>query len=158
MVPDTALVFIGFMGAGKATAARAAAAALGARALDSDAVLEERLGTSLDDWFAAHGERGLHEAEEDVACDLLEAPPAPVLSISSGALASERVRTALAPHRVVLLDVDADTAWQRANGARPLARDRGRFDAVHAESRALYDAVADAVLPDASQDAVRRAV
>jgi len=153
-----ALVFVGFLGAGKPAAARAAAAALGARALDSGAVLEERLGAPLDDWFASHGERALREAEEDLACELLDAPPAPVLSISSGALVSERVRDALARHRVVLLDVDADTAWQRANGARPLARDRGRFEAEHAESRALAEAVADAVLPGAAPEAVRRAV
>jgi shikimate kinase/3-dehydroquinate synthase len=152
------LVFIGFMGAGKPAAARAAAAALGGRAVDSGAALEERLGTSLEDWFASHGERALREAEEELACELLDAPPAPVLSISSGALVSERVRDALARHRVVLLDVDADTAWQRANGARPLARDRGRFEAEHAESRALAEAVADAVLPAAAPEAVRRAV
>jgi shikimate kinase/3-dehydroquinate synthase len=146
------------MGAGKPAAARAAAAALGARALDSGTMLEERLGTSLDDWFASHGERALREAEEELACELLDAPPAPVLSISSGAFVSERVRNALARHRVVLLDVDADTAWQRANGARPLARDRGRFEAEHAESRALAEAVADAVLPGAAPEAVRHAV
>jgi shikimate kinase/3-dehydroquinate synthase len=146
------------MGAGKPAAARAAAAALGARAVDSGAVLEERLGAPLDDWFASHGERALREAEEELACELLEAPPAPVLSISSGALVSERVRDALAPHRVVLLDIDADTAWQRANGARPLARDRGRFEAAHADSRALAEAVADAVLPGAAPEVVRRAV
>jgi shikimate kinase / 3-dehydroquinate synthase len=157
-VPNRALVFVGFMGAGKPAAARAAAAALGARALDSGALLEERLWAPVDDWFASHGERALREAEEEMACELLEAPPAPVLSISSGALVSERVRDALARHRVVLLDVDADTAWQRANGAQPIARDRGRFDALHAESRTLYESLADAVFPDASQEAVRRAV
>jgi shikimate kinase/3-dehydroquinate synthase len=153
-----ALVFIGFMGAGKAAAARAAAAALGTRALDFDAALEERLGSPLGDFFASHGERALHEAEDEIACELLDAPPASVFALSSGALRSERVRAALARHRVVLLDVDADTAWQRANGAQPIARDRGRFAALHAESRALYDALADAVLPDPSQEAVRHAV
>ena len=40
-----ALVFIGFMGAGKTTGARAAAAALGVRAVDTDRELEQRLGT-----------------------------------------------------------------------------------------------------------------
>jgi 3-dehydroquinate synthetase/shikimate kinase len=156
--PPVALVFIGFMGAGKTAAARAAAAALGARALDFDAALEERLGMWPGEFFAGHGERALEEAEDELACALLDAPPAPVLALSAGALRSERVRAALAPHRVVLLDVNADTAWQRANGAQPLARDRGRFDALHAESRAVYEALADAVLTDPSQEAVRRAV
>ena len=43
--PGRALVFIGFMGAGKSTAARAVAEALGAELLDSDRLLEERVGT-----------------------------------------------------------------------------------------------------------------
>ena len=40
----TALVLIGFMGAGKSTVARELAGALGVRALDSDALLEQRFG------------------------------------------------------------------------------------------------------------------
>ena len=54
------------MGAGKTSAARAAAAALGARAVDSDHVLEERLGSSIEDYFSSHGERAFRDAEEDV--------------------------------------------------------------------------------------------
>ena len=42
------LVFIGFMGAGKTTGARAAAAALGVRAIDTDRELEQRIGTSIE--------------------------------------------------------------------------------------------------------------
>ena len=43
------------------------------------------------------------------------------------------------------------TAWQRAGGKRrPLARDRERFAALHAERAPLYEALADAVLPDAA--------
>ena len=48
-VGERALVFIGFMGAGKTTAARAAAAALGGRAVDSDQLLEERTGKRIED-------------------------------------------------------------------------------------------------------------
>ena len=91
-------------------------------------------------------------------CELLDAPPGPVISLGGGAAGSERVRAALARHVVVLLDVDTATAWQRAGGRRPLARDRERFTALHAERRPLYDRLADVVLTDSSRDAVRRAV
>ena len=91
-------------------------------------------------------------------CELLDAPPGPVLSLGGGAIVSPRVRAALARHTVVLLDVDTATAWHRAGGRRPLARDRARFEALHAERRPLYDAVADVVLPDSARDVVRRAV
>ena len=157
-VGGRALVFIGFMGAGKTTAARAAAAALGARAVDSDALLEERLGQPIEDYFAAEGESAFRVLEEQVVCELLEAPPGPVISLGGGATGSPRVRAALTRHVVVLLDVDPVTAWQRAGGRRPLARDRERFEALYAERRPLYEGLADVVLPDSAREVVRRAV
>ena len=132
-VGERALVFIGFMGAGKTTAARAAAAALGARSVDSDHLLEAKIGQPIEDYFAAHGEASFRALEEQVVCELLDHPPGPVISLGGGAASSERVRAALARHTVVLLDVDTATAWQRAGGRRPLARDRARFAALHAE-------------------------
>ena len=146
------------MGAGKTSAARAAAAAIGARAVDSDHVLEERLGGTIEAYFASHGERAFRAAEEDAVGELLENPPSPVLSLGGGAIGSERIRSLLRRHTVVLLDVDEETAWRRAGGKRPLARDRTRFAALLDERAPLYDAVADAVLLDSSRDVVRRAV
>ncbi len=157
-VDGRALVFIGFMGAGKTTAARAAASVLGARAIDSDHLLEEQLGQPIEDYFAEHGEAAFRTIEERVVCALLDAPPGPVLSLGGGAVVSPRVRDALARHTVVLLDVDTATAWHRAGGRRPLARDRARFEALHAARRPLYDQVADVVLTDSGRDVVRRAV
>ena len=53
-----ALVLIGFMGAGKSSAARELAAATGATALDSDPLVVERLGHSIAEEFDA-ARRGL---------------------------------------------------------------------------------------------------
>jgi shikimate kinase / 3-dehydroquinate synthase len=154
-----ALVFIGFMGAGKTSAARAAAGAIGARAVDADHEIERRLGTTIEQHFEAHGEAAFRALEEQVVCELLEDPPALVLSLGGGAVKSERVRALLRRHTVVLLDVDVETAWRRAgNKRRPLARDHARFTALHAERAPLYDAVADAVLLDSAREEVRRAV
>ena len=152
------LVFIGFMGAGKTTGARAAAAALGVRAIDTDRELEQRLGTSIEDYFASHGERAFRETEEDVVAEVLETPP------GAGHL-DRRRRDRLRPraraagrHTVVMLDVDEPTAWRRAGGKRrPLARDRERFAALHAERAPVYEALADAVLLDGGAETVRRA-
>src|ERR1700754_4945532 len=112
------LVFIGFMGAGKTSGARAAAAALGGRAMDTDRAIEERLGSSIDDYFASHGERAFREAEEDLVAEFLETPPAPVISLGGGSINSARVRELLRKHTVVLLHVDEPTAWRRAGGKR----------------------------------------
>jgi shikimate kinase / 3-dehydroquinate synthase len=155
----SSLVFIGFMGAGKTSAARSVAAELGVRAVDADAAIEAHLGSSIEDWFARHGEPAFRETEEQVVVDLLNgAADHSVVSLGGGAVLSERVREALQGHTVIHLDVEPDTAWQRAGGRRPLARDRRRFDELHATRAPLYEAVADAVVPHADREAVRAAL
>jgi shikimate kinase/3-dehydroquinate synthase len=158
--PDRALVFIGFMGAGKTSAARSAASFLGVPTADADHELERRFGTTIDAYFAEHGEAAFRAQEERLVCEWLERPPAPVLSLGGGAVTSARVQAALARHTVVLLDVDVDTAWRRCSHrrVRPLARDPERFAALHAERTPLYARLADAVLPDSGRDIVRRAL
>src|SRR4051794_16652527 len=146
------------MGAGKSLAARSAAAALNVPSVDSDALLERRLGASIESYFASHGEHAFRAEEEEAVTEILEAPPAPVVSLGGGAIASERVREALARHTVVLLDVDAETAWHRCRNSRPLARDRDRFDALHAERAPLYAGLADAILPADHRDEIHRAL
>jgi shikimate kinase/3-dehydroquinate synthase len=157
LTPDRSLVFIGFMGAGKTSAARAVGAALGVGPVDSDHELEDRLGTSIEAYFERHGERAFREEEERVVSELLERPPSAVISLGGGAIASRRVRELLARHTVVLCDVDAETAWRRCGGRRPLARDRERFVALHADRQPLYESLADAVLLDTGRETVRRA-
>ena len=132
------------------TAARAAADALRAAPVDADRVIEERRGKSIERIFAEDGEAAFREAEEAATLELLEDPANRVVSLGGGAIASERVRAALAGHLVIWLDVDLDTAWARASGSgRPLARDRAAFAALHAEREPLYTALADAVVPAA---------
>jgi len=152
------LVFIGFMGAGKSLAARTAGAALGVDPVDSDHLLERRLGSSIEAYFSSHGERAFREQEEEAVCELLDSPPSTVLSLGGGSVTSERVREALARHTVVLLDVDAETAWTRCRSGRPLARDRDRFETLHAERAPLYTELADVILPAERRDEVRRAL
>ncbi len=149
--PDRALVFIGFMGAGKTTVAAEVAAALGVPALDSDRLLERELGHSIAEEFRLHGEASFREAEELLICRLLEqAGRGTVIALGGGGILSERVRAALHPHLTVLLDIDARAAWRRAGAGRekrPLAGDRDAFAALHAGRVALYGQLADAILP-----------
>ncbi|HWX74882.1 MAG TPA: shikimate kinase, partial [Solirubrobacteraceae bacterium] len=157
--PRGAFVLIGFMGAGKSTVAAELAEALGVAPRDSDELLEARLGRSLADAFDDEG--GFRAEEEELVCELLaHATPGAVISLGGGSVLSERVREALKEHVVVLLDVDAEEAWSRVRaqdgGAeRPLARDRERFLALHAERLALYGSLADAHLPALAPGAVR---
>ncbi len=146
--PDSAIVCIGFMGAGKSTAARSAAEALGWEAIDVDAVIETRAGRSISDIFAADGEAAFRRLEEEVTLELLGTRREAVLALGGGAIGSAAIRDALAEHLVIWLDVDAETAWTRVHGTgRPLARDRAAFGRLLAEREATYAELADVVVP-----------
>lgn len=136
------------MGAGKSSA-------LG-DTLDTDRLLEDQLEMSIARFFAAYGERKFRRREEPVVLRALRSG-APVVALGGGAILSETVRAALAAHTVVWLDVSLDTAWERAAGKdRPLSADRQAFAALYHERRPLYEAVADAFIPEGDR-LVRRA-
>jgi len=153
-----ALVFAGFMGAGKSSAAKTVAAELGVRAQDSDHELERELGEPIESWFERNGEAAFREREEAAILRLLEQPDLRVLALGGGSLQSERVQEALRRHIVVYLDVDTESAWHRASSGRPLARDRNRFAQLHEERRPLYEQLADARLPAIERTTVRAAL
>jgi shikimate kinase/3-dehydroquinate synthase len=187
--PARAIVLIGFMGAGKSTVAAELAAELGVAPLDSDVLLEERLGHSIAEEFGSlpgdEGERSFRAKEEALVCELLDrAGPGSVIALGGGSVSSERVRRALVPHLTVLLDVEPELAWRRvqageggggevvppgargsaraveraAPAERPLARERDAFLALHSARRALYEELADAVLPTVTPATATRAL
>jgi shikimate kinase/3-dehydroquinate synthase len=153
-VGGPALVLIGFMGAGKTTTAAQIAAALGRTALDSDRLVEERLGRSIASEVEERGEGRFRQVEEEVVLDLLDrADRQAVISLGGGSVLSPRVQEALRRHLAVYLELDLTTAWQRVGGERsnrPLARDRSRFEALFQEREPLYNRLAQAVLPAAA--------
>ncbi len=154
-----ALVFIGFMGAGKSSGARTVAAELGVPPLDSDRELESELGETIEAFFEREGEQAFRDREEATVLRLLARAGGGAVALGGGSLQSERVRDALASHTVVHLEVEPDEAWRRAAGkGRPLARDRGRFDQLHADRRAVYESIAHATIPPTGREALRRAL
>ena len=60
---DLSIVCIGFMGAGKTTAAASVAEALGTEAVDVDGAIEQRLGKSIERVFAEDGEAAFRAIE-----------------------------------------------------------------------------------------------
>jgi shikimate kinase/3-dehydroquinate synthase len=142
------VALVGFMGAGKSTAARSAAQALDTVAVDVDRVIEERLGQPIARLFVERGEAEFRAVEERITLELLDAPGTRVLALGGGAIGSEAVRAALAGHLVVWIDVDVETAWARCEGSdRPLARDRSAFKRLYAEREPIYTALGDLVVP-----------
>jgi shikimate kinase/3-dehydroquinate synthase len=145
---ERVIAIVGFMGAGKSTAARSAADALGGGVVDVDDVLERREGRTIERIFAEDGEGRFREIEQRLILELLAAAGTRVLALGGGALGSARVREALAEHLVVWVDVDVDTAWARCRDtARPLAADRDRFTQLHVDREPVYAAAADVIVP-----------
>ena len=143
-----ALVFVGFMGAGKTTAARRLAKTFGLQVIDADATIAEHIGMPIDRCFAEQGEAAFRAIEAELVGEMLERADGGVYSLGGGALHSERIRDALRRHITVLLDVDVNVAWERAAGrGRPLARDPQEFRDLYLRRRPLYMAAADVVLP-----------
>ena len=136
---------IGFMGAGKTTAART----LGEVAVDVDEMIEARRGRRVQDIFAQEGEAAFREIEEQVTLEVLADPAVEVVALGGGAIGSARVREALKDRRVIWLETVWEDAWQRVagNGLRPLAQDPRRFNELHVERQPVYESLADVIVP-----------
>lgn len=153
------LVLTGFMGAGKSSAATRLAKRLGRVAIDTDQLLEKRLGKSIEKFFAGHGEAEFRERERAIVIEALASAEPAVIALGGGALQDSKTRKALAPHLVVYLELEPEAAWQRVRGTRrPLARDEQEFHALFSKRRAHYEDTADAIVGNAPRGALRDAL
>lgn len=153
-----ALVFIGFMGAGKSTALAAARDA-GLEALETDALVENALGKPIATAFEEDGEEAFREREAEVVGALLERADGGAIALGGGSVLSERVRDALGRHVVVWLQVGATEAWRRvAHSDRPLARDADGMAGLLEERAPLYEQLANAIVPPGDREVVVRAM
>jgi shikimate kinase len=117
-----ALVFIGFMGAGKSRAAREAAAALGVTADDADALLEAKLGEPIEAIFERDGEAAFRAGERKVIARLL-GEPLHVLATGGGAFMNADTRKLIAERGLsIWLKAELDELVKRVGrrNSRPL--------------------------------------
>jgi shikimate kinase/3-dehydroquinate synthase len=157
-VPRPAIVFIGFMGAGKSTALAAAREA-GLATTEVDELMEAELGMPIATAFERHGEEGFREREAEVVGSLLERADGGAIALGGGSVLSERVRAALARHVVVWLQIDAAEAWRRIEDTdRPLAREAADVGELLNVRLPLYEALADAVVPQGDEEQIGRAL
>lgn len=69
------VALVGLPGGGKSTVGRQLAKRIGARFIDTDAVLEERIGMSIRQFFEQFGEAAFRDREEAVIDELTAAAP-----------------------------------------------------------------------------------
>jgi shikimate kinase/3-dehydroquinate synthase len=147
---DRHLALIGFMGAGKSTLGRSAAARLHRPFLDLDAEIEARYRKRIPEIFRDQGEQQFRRLEAHVLGELLERRHPVVLAVGGGAVTFDVSRDLLQRDaQALLVDVDVETAWRRVRGGdRPLAQDEATFRRLYEERAPLYRAVANATVTD----------
>ncbi len=153
-----ALVFIGFMGAGK-SAALAAAREAGFETTEIDELMERELGMPIAEAFERDGEETFRAREAEIVGALLEQADGGAIALGGGSVLSERVRAALGRHVVVWLQVDPREAWRRiASSNRPLASSADDVARLLETRLPLYEELADAILPQGDRGLIHRAL
>ena len=140
---------VGLPGGGKSTVGRQLARRLGAKFLDSDAVLEERIGMPIRAYFEQHGEAAFRDLEEEVIRDLTAVGGGPlILATGGGAVLRPANRQRLHDNSTVIyLRSTPDELYRRLRHdtqrpllqvADPLAKLRELYEQRHP----LYEEVA----------------
>jgi shikimate kinase len=135
---------IGLPGGGKSTVGRQLARRLNARFVDSDTVLEERIGMPIRSYFELRGEDAFRDIEETVIDELLTATPGATMQvIATGGGAVLRPANRARLHEgstVVYLRSTPDELYRRLRHdtqrpllqvADPMAKLRELYDARH---------------------------
>ena len=150
---------IGLPGSGKSTIGRQLARHWELPFVDTDHVIEERLGSSIKDFFAAQGEEAFRDVESEVLAQLLAADTPCVLSTGGGAILRPHNRTLLRQHSHVfyLQCPPEDIARRlRTDTTRPLLQGDDpllRLKALLQVRSALYLQTAHFVIDAARQSA-----
>lgn len=142
-----AKVLIGFMGAGKSTIARL----LDPDFVDMDAVITEKIGMPIADFFAKEGEAAFRVIESQVLEELLSSDK--VISTGGGVVEAEKNRQLLAKNPdTIYLQADFETLCRRieadTENVRPLFVNNSRadFKALFDRRQVLYQEAASRVV------------
>ena len=117
------VILIGLPGSGKSTVGRQLARRLGLPFIDSDHVIEQRIGGSIRGFFDREGEAAFRDIEEDVIRELTDGAPARVLATGGGAVIRPANRARLRERgTVVYLNASPEEIFRhiRHDQARPL--------------------------------------
>ena len=153
-------VLVGFMGAGKTSVGHIIAERLGQPFVDSDVLIEQRLGRSIRDIFTTEGEAYFREIEHATVAELVRGPEV-VIALGGGAVEDPRTRALLRNARVIYLRVDYAEAMSRVHGDeyRPMLH-RPDLDEVYKRRLPVYEALSALTIDTAGRrpDSIAREV
>lgn len=142
------IVLVGFMGAGKSVVGKSLATAMNRPFFDTDTMVEETVGVTIEDMFATVGEEAFREIETSTIQDLADIRGV-VIATGGGALKNpDNVKTLKRESLVIYLYAKPEILFERIKGetGRPVAGKMKTFDdmrIVLAEREPLYRKVAD---------------
>ncbi len=131
------IIFVGLPGSGKTTIGRQLARRLALPFVDSDHVIEQRLGCSIREFFAREGEDSFRDVEQQVLDDLTQTQ-AGVIATGGGAVLREANRRHLHERgQVIYLRSSPEDVFRRVrhDTARPLLQ----VDDPLSRLRALFE-------------------
>ena len=136
------IVLIGMPSSGKSTVGRILAEKIGARFIDTDEVIVERIGMPIKEFFAIHGEESFRAVESEVIRDL-SGEGGLVIATGGGAILREENLFNLR-YNGKLLFIDRPLGDLIPTDSRPLSRDRNALKALYNERYPIYNSVSDA--------------
>jgi shikimate kinase len=148
--PASSISMIGFMGSGKTSVGRHLARMTGMEFIDTDQLIEEKVGKSIPEFFKAYGEDAFRAIERSVF-ETLDLTSEKIISCGGGAIKDSAIRTLLREHStIVWLWSSLSTTLARIRkGARPLlgvGNIEEKAKKIFTERVALYTGCADLMI------------
>lgn len=150
------IILIGFMGVGKSTVAKKLAKALEMKTVDSDTIIEEKMGMSITDIFKKNGESFFRKIEKDVIKDL-SALNNTIISCGGGVvLDKENIINLRRNGKVILLQAEPKTIYERLkqDNSRPVLQGSKSLEGIEKlldERKIAYDSSADIIIKTDNQ-------
>ncbi|MCM1133005.1 MAG: shikimate kinase [Ruminococcus flavefaciens] len=157
----------GFMGCGKTTVGQLTAKKMGCAFYDTDELIVENQGMSIPEIFEKKGEPYFRQVEADIVKSMCG--KSAVISCGGGAMINPDTAKAVAEagEKIVFLDVDFDTCYERISGDsnRPIVvnNTKEQLRAIFDERHRIYEKHATVCInaegsPVEMAEAVRRSV
>lgn len=135
------IVLVGMSGCGKTTIGKALSLALSKKFVDTDALIVEKIGMPISDFFKQYGEEAFRKIESEVIASI---------SGENGLIISTGGGAVLNPKNVELLKMNGRIVWierdlhllQSGNG-RPLAPDAEATAKLYAARLPIYESVSE---------------